>query len=344
MEVTMAHRAMEVVEHSQPSAARYAAHEIARAAGFDDTDIHRAGIVATELATNLVKHGTTGGELLMRVVAEGADAEIEIIAVDRGPGMKDTTAALADGFSTAGSPGTGLGAVRRLSEQFDVHSETGAGTVVLSRLRAARKRADAVLPFDAAVVSVAMAGEEVCGDGWMVRQHAGELVAMVADGLGHGPGAAEAALAAVSALARRPFDSPAAALDSMHASLRHTRGAAVAVARIQPGPEVIRVAGLGNVATVVCGPVGVQRLAASSNGTLGTPVAEGRASRVPEYTYPWPGGSLMVMHSDGLGSHWSLERYRGLRRRHPAVIASVLYRDFSRHRDDVTVLVARGDQ
>jgi len=50
---------------------------------------------------------------------------------------------------------------------------------------------------------------------------------------------------------------------------------------------------------------------------------------------------MLVMHSDGLASHWSFEPYRGLRQRHPAIVAAVLYRDFSRQRDDVTVVVGR---
>ena len=48
------------------------------------------------------------------------------------------------------------------------------------------------------------------------------------------------------------------------------------------------------------------------------------------------------MHSDGLTTHWTLERLPGLAARHPSLIAGVLYRDFKRGRDDVTVVVARG--
>jgi hypothetical protein len=47
------------------------------------------------------------------------------------------------------------------------------------------------------------------------------------------------------------------------------------------------------------------------------------------------------MHSDGLGTQWRLERYPGLIQKHPSLIAGVLYRDFNRERDDVTVLVAK---
>jgi hypothetical protein len=74
----------------------------------------------------------------------------------------------------------------------------------------------------------------------------------------------------------------------------------------------------------------------SQNGTAGHV-----ATRVQEFSYPIAGQSLLVMFSDGLASQWDLDRYPGLRTRDPSVIAGVLYRDFSRRRDDVTVVVAK---
>jgi hypothetical protein len=52
-------------------------------------------------------------------------------------------------------------------------------------------------------------------------------------------------------------------------------------------------------------------------------------------------GFLLVMHSDGLATHWNLDQYPGLVGRRPSLIAGVLYRDFARGRDDVTVVVAK---
>jgi hypothetical protein len=63
--------------------------------------------------------------------------------------------------------------------------------------------------------------------------------------------------------------------------------------------------------------------------------------KVQEFSYPWARDLLLIMNSDGLTSHWHLERHAGLMFKVPALIASVLYRDFSRGRDDLTVLVAR---
>jgi len=81
---------------------------------------------------------------------------------------------------------------------------------------------------------------------------------------------------------------------------------------------------------------GTIRHAVSHNGTLGH-----GARQIRGYQFPWPAGALFVMHSDGLLSHWQLSDYPGLIQRHPALIAAVLYRDFSRGRDDVTVVVGR---
>ena len=74
----------------------------------------------------------------------------------------------------------------------------------------------------------------------------------------------------------------------------------------------------------------------SHNGTAGH-----AAGSIHEFTYPVPPQSTIVMFSDGLTTRWDLTAYPGLGHRSPALIAGVLYRDFSRRRDDVTVVVAR---
>ncbi|HEY4560783.1 MAG TPA: ATP-binding protein, partial [Lysobacter sp.] len=73
---------------------------------------------------------------------------------------------------------------------------------------------------------------------------------------------------------------------------------------------------------------------ASQNGTLG-----GACPSVREQRVDAPRRSLVVMHSDGLSSRWSIRTHPGLRSRHPQVIAAALFRDAWRVRDDATVLV-----
>ena len=323
-----------VTDRSQVSGARQRATTAALDAGFSETDAHRAGIVATELASNLVKHAAHGGEMLVRMRA-GDSAEVEIVALDRGPGIDNVAQSLSDGYSTAGSAGTGLGAVRRMADEFDIYSQTGAGTVILVRLRPGGSAVQPSSAFEVGGVSVPMPGESVCGDAWISTNDRGRVMVGVVDGLGHGVHAATAAAAAAKVLVSRPYDTPLEGLQSMHAAVRHTRGAAATVTMLDLRNAVVNVAGIGNVSTALVGH-GTTRQAVSLNGILGHEVRQFR-----QYQYPWSSGGLLVMHSDGLQTRWSLDSYPGLRQRHPATVAAVLYRDFRRGRDDVTVVVGK---
>jgi hypothetical protein len=164
----------------------------------------------------------------------------------------------------------------------------------------------------------------------------GRILILVADGLGHGQDAAEAALEAVKTFHERAALSPAAIIEAIHVALRSTRGAAVAVAEIVPSQEVVRFTGVGNVSGVVVSAEGSRQMV-SYNGTAGHAVR-----KIQEFAYPWPAGALLILYSDGLISHLRPERYPGLIKRHPDLIAATLYRDYARGRDDATVVVARG--
>lgn len=323
------HLRFAVTERSQPGGVRAAARDLAAAAGFDETDEYRAGLVVTELATNLVKHARDGVVLLRALPG----TELEVISIDRGPGISDLTASLTDGHSTSGSPGTGLGAIRRLSDDFDIYTQRDRGTIVVARLRAKRAIRQG-RTFSVGGVSVSKPDEAVCGDAWHVRYDGDGAVVLVVDGLGHGPLAADAARIAVDSFVQVPLANPADTLQTLHAALRPTRGAAAAIAEIRPRHRVVRFAGVGNVAGQVA-LNGGGRSMVSLNGTLGH-VARG----FREYSYPWGEDAVLVMSSDGLGTHWSFDDYRGILRHDPAVVAAALYRDQSRGRDDVTVVVA----
>ena len=326
-----AHIPLPVADSSHVPIARQATRQAAERAGFDETGAHRVGLVATELASNLVKHTSGGGMILVRS-AGGAAAEVELISIDRGPGMSDTTRSLADGYSTVGSQGTGLGAIRRLADEFDIYSQPDKGTVVLARMRRDRRPKLPVAGLCLAGVSVAMPGETVCGDAWAVAIDRGRVMAFVIDGLGHGVHAAEAASAAVRVALSRPFETAIEALTAMHAGLKHTRGAAGTVVQVDLRSQTVNVSGVGNVAAAIVAPTTI-RHGVALNGILGHEVRHFK-----QFQYPWEPECALVLHSDGLISHWSLEGYPGLRQRHVALTAAILYRDFQRGRDDVTVL------
>ena len=328
-------RSIAVREISQVAEARREAVTLARRHGFGDEDAGRVAIVASELVTNLIKHGG-GGELLVGSFEDRTGTGIELIALDKGPGMADVDLSSRDGHSTAGSPGTGLGAIRRGSHASDIYAVPGHGTAILARLMIGQPGRKALVPPDHGAVCLPMHGEEACGDAWCRQDFADGLVLMVADGLGHGPFAAEASHAAAASFTRSFESTPSQSLALMHAALRPTRGAAIGIVRIDWTQGQIVFGGVGNIAgTVIAADGRVQRMV-SNNGTVGHV-----AKRVRDFTYRLDADPLVILASDGLATSWQLDRYPGLATRHPSLIAGVLYRDFTRGRDDVTVLVAR---
>ena len=323
-----------VVESSQVGEARRAATQMAAELGFNDTVQSNVAIVVTEAASNLVKHAHKG-EIILQPAGDQAASALEVLSVDRGPGIINLERCLSDGHSTAGTRGAGLGAIRRLSDTFDVFSGT-EGTVVLARFwnRGTSGSKDRSATTSGAIC-VPYVGEDVCGDSWTIKGEDNRRVLLVADGLGHGPLAATAAREAVRTLERNGMNSPRELLQAAHAALRSTRGAAVSVAEIDDAAGQIRFAGVGNVSGMIFGS-GQSRSMVSMNGTVG---AETRT--IQEFNYDWPADGLLLMYSDGLLSQLRLDRYPGLIARDPSVIAAVLYRDFRRGRDDATVVVVK---
>ena len=328
--------ALDILDSSQVAEARREVVSLAQAHGFHEEDAARVALVVTELSTNLLKHGG-GGTLLAGSYEDASGAGVECLALDKGQGMADVGASMRDGHSTAGSPGTGLGAVARGSHVMDVYSAPGLGTAILARIAPGRPAAELHPTMaDHGAVSVPMRGEEACGDAWCRREGADGFALMVADGLGHGPLAADAAHAATRVFARCGEAAPSDMLATLHEALRSTRGAAAGIARYERTAGKIVFAGVGNIAATLVDADSRVRRMVSHNGTIGHV-----ARKMRDFTYPVEGGALMILASDGIGTSWRLDDYPGLARRHPTLIAGVLFRDFRRLRDDATVVVAR---
>jgi anti-sigma regulatory factor (Ser/Thr protein kinase) len=325
-------RCIAVFEESQVGFARRRLVEICQRSGGDDAFCGKVAIVVTEMARNLVLHGK-GGEIIIREAVTATSRALEMLALDRGPGMRNIAECLRDGFSTAGTAGIGFGAIKRLSDRFEVFSRPGSGTVIWVRLCPQLDASSAAHAFESSGVSIAIEREEVCGDAWEVMERAGVLRAMVVDGLGHGLYAGEAAREAVAVFRSQATTGPASTLKLIDQALTKTRGAAGAIVELCPAKRHVTAAGVGNISMRILNN-GQSKSFGCDNGTLGTGVP-----RIREFTHPLVNGSVLVMHSDGIKAHWNLEDYPGLTRRHPGVVAGLLYRDFRRERDDATVMV-----
>jgi anti-sigma regulatory factor (Ser/Thr protein kinase) len=327
--------AIAITEQSQIGEARRAALALADRLGFQETERGKVGIVVTEMANNLLHHAH-GGTILLRAIERQSTLGIEILALDQGPGMVNVDECLQDGFSTAGTFGNGLGAIRRLSDFFEFYSFLGQGTALLSHTWATPMSPRSETSLEIGAVCLPKQGETVSGDAWAYQTNVDRSLLLVADGLGHGPAAASASSEAVRIFQAHPHESPQAIVEAAHKTLHSTRGAALAITEIDFEQSSVRFVGIGNIAASLSSPTKHHGLV-SHNGTVGHEVR-----KVQEFIYPWHPNGFLIMHSDGLGSQWRLDRYPGLSLKHPSLIAGVLYRDFNRERDDVTVLVAKG--
>lgn len=329
-----------VDEQSEIGAARRAAIAIGNAHGLGSDALGRLAIVVTEAATNIVRHAG-GGAIVLRALGGGDTAAVEVLALDKGPGIFNVERAMSDGYSTAGTAGQGLGAIRRLAHVFAIHSLRDVGTALLARI------SDAPLPASGSgrtplddrlgVVCVPLRGESECGDAWRVSEsrRGGHVSLMLVDGLGHGRGAAEASAAASSVFPHVHDAAPAVAVARMDVATRGTRGVALSFVTIEESTRTAHFSGVGNVEGRVLADgisKGVHFL--PQNGIVGHTMPTLRP-----VSAPWPAGARLVMHSDGVSARWRIDLYPGMMTLHPALMAGIIFRDFARERDDATVLV-----
>lgn len=322
------------------STAALHAMAMGRAHGLDASTVERLGKIATEMAANITRHAGTG-HLILRRTGEYGSGCVEVLAIDKGPGIPNIARAMRDSGTTSGEGGRygGFPAIRELADLFDIYTYAGLGTAVVAHVgtaitapgmcRCTESMAHACL----GVVCVPLRGEEECGDGWAVESKPGRLTALLVDGLGHGPGAAAAALAALTVFREVKLTSPEMILQPIDVALHPTRGAALSVTVVDQTRRTARFCGVGNVDGRVVTP-DTNRHLIPQNGIVGHTMPRAQAADVP-----WPTDGRLVMHSDGITSRWRVDQYPGLLARHPALLAGILFRDFARPRDDATVLV-----
>ncbi len=179
-------------------------------------------------------------------------------------------------------------------------------------------------------------GEQVCGDNWSFSQTQAGPTLLLADGAGHGVEAARAAEAADPDVCRpMPTVHVRKSLSALHRALGATRGAAVAVARIDMAARTVRFVGVGNISAILVHSGGARHMV-SHNGTAGHV-----APRIREFTYEFDAEPLVILHSDGLATRWDIAAYPGLTVQHPSLVAGVLLRDHRRGRDDASVVAMR---
>jgi anti-sigma regulatory factor (Ser/Thr protein kinase)/serine/threonine protein phosphatase PrpC len=308
---------------------------LAAALKFSEVHADEIGLVISELAGNLIRHAS-GGTILVSPAVAGERSGIEIQSLDNGPGIPDVEQAIADGYSTAGGLGLGLGTVNRIMDEFEIHSGHNGGAHIVCRRW--RRTPAASLPyagvaFGAATRSYRRLPEN--GDTFVFKQWDRNALAGVIDGLGHGPFAQRASQAARQYIEQH-FDQP---LDHIFRgtgrACRATRGVVMALARFDLAKEQLTVASVGNIEVrLVSSPQRFNLVVRRGIVGLNAP------NPVPA-EHPWTAETLLIMHSDGIGTHWDWNDFRELKSAPPAVIANRLLAKLGKTDDDATVIVAR---
>ncbi len=328
---------VDVTETSQVGEARRSAVSLAQNLGFNEIEASKAAIIASEMASNLARYAEQG-EIVLRSLENANGRGLELLAIDKGPGMSDVGEFLRDGYSTTGSAGIGFGAIARQSDLFDLYTIPGKGTTLLAQIWPGSIPAESpARPGEIGAICLPAPGQAVSGDAWVADSQGERTRILIADGLGHGEQAAAAAQAAVRLFTNNPGLGPAETVELAHTALHDTRGAVVAVAEVDSVQHVVRYCGVGNIFATIYAENQSHGLV-SFEGIVGH-----TAYKFREFNYPYQAvaNPILVMHSDGLGTHWNLNTYPGLNQRHPSLIAGVLYRDFKRPNDDMTVIVSR---
>ncbi len=289
--------------------------------------------VASELAHNQLAHAR-GGFIAVRPVVRRGVQGLEVIAADHGEGIADPSRALEGRPSRAGSLGVGLAAVCELADEVDFDVRWGEGTCVFARVFSHV----ATRGLEVGILGRPCDGERISGDDAAVARTEDRLLVGVADGLGHGPLAREAAAGAARVLRAAPDAAPDAVLAASHRALAGTRGAVMAVCAIEEGTRDVLLASVGNVSAHVYG-FGPSRRFDGSSFVLGDP---GRAPRrISTENRRLERAEVLVLFTDGVSSRANLEGDRDLLRQHPIRIAQQVLERFGGSRDDALVLVVR---
>lgn len=332
------HVTINLRDKTYQSLARVQLKELAANAGFTGHRLGEIEIIIAEITSNLSRHTTEGGTIFCKIGEDQYFPFIEFIAIDKGPGMQFPKKMMKDGMSTLKTLGQGLGAIQRLSTEFDLYSLPGWGTILFSR--SYKSSVTAPSPVKMEVLRTAKNGETVCGDNWLFKIKGKQIRAAVIDGLGHGPEASKAAEKAVDTLNKLTVETPDQQLRSVHESLKRTRGVVMTTFQLDTHNRQASYCGVGNIAAKI-----IPRIAGSKgktcnpyNGILGHTLPNSIATN---YSHFDPKLDMLIVHSDGISARWDLSRYPAILEHHPMILCATLYKDYVRGNDDATIMVVQ---
>jgi anti-sigma regulatory factor (Ser/Thr protein kinase) len=310
-------------------------HRLATEGGIEPGRINQLDLIVAEMTSNLFKY-SNDGELLMGVFPNGGNPYVELISIDNGPGMVNPARMMQDGVSTSNTLGHGLGSMKRLSDTFELYSQIGWGTIVLSRVYSDPEKSRALNPIVMRPIIVYKPGEKTSGDGFIYKKTDKYLKMMLADGLGHGPEANKAVNEAAVAFKVFPEYSPTETLRFIHNAIKKTRGAVISIVGYDHARKIWSCAGVGNIAVRMYGPVNFKNHM-SYNGIVGHNIP----GTMNDQEYQAEEFNQVMLCSDGIKTRIDMARYPMMYKYDLTILAAAIYKDHARRNDDMSVVIAK---
>lgn len=308
-------------------------HAIAVSIGFTSNRLAEIDIVVAELVSNLAKHAIDGELLVKKIVAEEIEG-LEIVCMDNGPGLNDVHRMMQDGVSTKNTLGHGLGAIKRLSDVFQIYSQKGWGTMLLVRFykKGYTKRNKPALA-DIHSLIIPKPGETACGDGSAIKVSKDYIKIFLGDGLGHGKQAAEAVQMAIASFLICPELNAMEIIRDIHFSVKKTRGLVASVAIFLVNERKWKICGVGNIVTKFQAG-NLYKTHNSYNGIIGHNIP----NTMKDTEVPHMPGQIMALASDGIRSRWETIKHPALLRSELALLNAAIFKDFARNTDDMSIV------
>ncbi|MGV9204241.1 MAG: ATP-binding SpoIIE family protein phosphatase [Promethearchaeia archaeon] len=342
--VVLKKKNIEIQEKFDVPKARKRAKNFAEEIDFKEKEIEEIAIVVSELANNLISHTDIGGTLILKEIKRGKTRGIEIVSIDRGPGIYNSEGVLEDGYSTKDSLGIGLGAVRRLMNDFIIQNKNKKKSnpiktkIITRKYKSINIETEQILNIDLkfGVFSRSKVGERYNGDGYFIKHFDDKILFSVIDGLGHGKKAYEVSEKVKNCLKihyRKDLDS---LISVIHKNLKRTRGAAACFALFDKIKLNLKYISIGNIQMRIYNGNEYKTLL-NFNGTLGVALRSYSVNKIG-----WKKGNLIIANSDGIASQYKLPHNYLFAEQHPMKIAKLVFDKYGKEHDDATVLVGGG--
>ncbi len=309
---------------------------MAAEAGILAKRVNEVDLIVAEMTSNLFKY-SDDGEILAGIFPNGGSPYLEVICIDNGPGIVNLAKMMQDGVSTTSTLGHGLGSMKRLSDVFEIYSQPGWGTIVLSRVYSSpEKQKSERYDLIMRPIVVSKPGEQVSGDGFVYKKADKYFKLMLADGLGHGPEANKAINEAALAFRIFPDYSPTETLRFIHSSIKKTRGAVINIVGYDTVSRKWSSTGVGNIFLRMLAP-GSFKNQMSYNGIVGHNIP----NTMNEQTYSADQFNQLILCSDGIKTRIETNKYPLIHKYDQTILAAAIYKDHARRTDDMSVIVAK---